>query len=106
MSMIACTECMKKHSDTAVACPHCGARRLKPKLWLWIPLGIVGIFLAFAFLRTSSPEEKEMAHARRAISYCHDQIKEQSVGSGEAEFMINVCKSMEQEFSKKYGVTP
>lgn len=34
-------------STTAHNCPKCGARVPRTKWWLWIPLGLVGAFLAY-----------------------------------------------------------
>lgn len=105
MSLIICSECSKEYSTTAAACPNCGARIRRPKLWLWIPLGLIGAFVAFALIRTPSPEEDAKYRDRQAIELCHD-YKEQSNVPATAALMTGTCAKMESDFTQKYGVSP
>nr|DAI35641.1 MAG TPA: PROTEIN/RNA Complex, archaeal, ribosomal, 50S, protein.0A [Caudoviricetes sp.] len=45
MAMVACRECNAQISSKAKVCPHCGVKRRGKKLWLWIPLGLIGCFV-------------------------------------------------------------
>lgn len=69
MAMKACRDCGKEISTTARACPHCGAKVPRTKWWLWVPLGLVALFLAIGF---SVPEHE--AQARRSRELCEQMI--------------------------------
>lgn len=106
MSMIACTECAKEYSSTAAACPNCGARISKPKLWLWIPLGAVAAFFAFALLRIPSPEDHARSVDRTAVALCYERLKTLPLGTGEEKLASDACANMNRDFTGKYGVSP
>lgn len=56
MALISCKDCGSEISTSAKACPKCGAKVPKLKLWLWIPLGLVVAFFAFPHIFYSSAE--------------------------------------------------
>jgi len=60
MAMTSCKECGKDMSDTAKACPHCGARISKTKWWLWIPLGLVALVVLIPQIVSSPAERKAL----------------------------------------------
>lgn len=106
MALITCKECSKEYSDTAAACPSCGARIKKPRLWLRIPLALAALFFAWAALRDRSPEEIEMAQQRSAVKLCWEEQARKSNSVGSAQFIAGACERMETEFEKKYGHKP
>lgn len=121
MSLVPCVACSQKISRMAIICPKCGspadgsnpspalappAKIKKPKLWLWIPLGLIGAFLAFAFLRTPSPEDHERYVDRAAINLCHDQLKALPVGAAEAGIVRGACELLERKFETAHGMKP
>lgn len=106
MPLVKCRECGHEMSTSAAACPQCGARVAKPKLWLWVPLGLVGLFLLYATTRTQSPEEKMMWTRRDAIQLCWEDYKRKSLDPQAARFVAGVCEMKEQEFKDKYGRAP
>ena len=74
MSLIVCKECSKEVSDSAVCCPHCGAK-LKMHLFLKIFLSIIAI-LFFVFLiimmdYVVTPEYKRDASKMRNVCERH-----------------------------------
>jgi hypothetical protein len=58
MAMTKCRECSAEISDSAKACPKCGAKVPRTKWWLWIPLGLIVAFFGFGL---SVPEYKSRA---------------------------------------------
>ena len=69
MAMTTCKECAKEISSTASACPHCGAKVPRTKWWLWVPLGLIGLFLAYGL---SIPQY--VSDANRARELCEQMI--------------------------------
>ena len=61
MAMVACRECNAQISSKAKVCPHCGIKRRGKKLWLWIPLGIVGIIFLLGVIGASLPPREPFA---------------------------------------------
>lgn len=47
MALIKCGECGKEVSTSAVACPHCGAKKPKTSIW---PRLLLGILVAFGLI--------------------------------------------------------
>ncbi len=62
MAMINCHECREPISSSASSCPKCGAKVPRTKWWLWIPLGLIGLFLAYGL---SIPEYVHQARELR-----------------------------------------
>ncbi len=109
MAMIVCNECQKEISDTAKACPNCGAEVPRAKVWPWvigIPVALFIVFLIFGATRANTPEGQAKSKARDAISYCWKQQRDQSLSSGSQQFVASTCKKMEQDFRDRYGVSP
>ena len=121
MALIACGECGKQISDKAVTCPHCGApvaikteplplqdqpTPSKPKLWLWIPLGLVAVFLGFGFVVGNTPEGKERARQREAINLCWGEQGRKSNNAGQSQFIAGACERMEADYTRRWGTRP
>ena len=106
MALISCLECAKQYSDSASACPQCGAKVKKRRLWIWIPLGMFAAFILWALLRTPSPEDDAKSQARAAIDLCWDEQKRKSFDPSTAQFVARTCEMMDADFRKKYGVAP
>ncbi len=106
MSLMKCAECSAEISTTARSCPQCGARVPKPKLWLWVPLGLVGAFLLFGATVGNTPEANERAHARAVIKTCWGEQARKSLDSGTARFVASTCERLENDFRSKYRAEP
>ena len=109
MAMIKCNECGKEISDTAKACPHCGAKVPRPSIWPWVvgvPFALFLAFLLFGAAVGSTPEAKQKAHARDAIQYCWDRQATKSLDPSTQRFVAATCESMEKKFRDDYGVDP
>ena len=116
MALIACAECGKEISDKAAACPHCGApvaavaqaeppteKKSGPKLWLWIPLGLVAAFFLFGAVL---PKDEAKSRARQVISLCWSDQAKKSNTPGEARFIAGACEKLEADFLAKYKHRP
>ena len=87
MSLMICPECAHEVSSSAVNCPNCGhpfvrspvqskviVRELPPEkegfpTWAFIPLGLLGlvlVFVVFAFMRSGSDDEQKNVNIRVA----------------------------------------
>lgn len=106
MALMPCKECGNEISTDAKACPKCGAKMPKTKWWLWIPLGLVVIFLGFGAVVGSSPEAQEKAKDRLAIDLCWGDQKRNSIDEGTQRFIAGACEMMESKFTQKYGHRP
>lgn len=105
MAMTACKECGKDISDTAEACPHCGAkvpRQAKTKWWLWVPIGAISAFMLVGFVGSNTPEERAKSDARYYIDFCWQEAKKHP-GNPVAE---GACRLMEDEFRQKFNQNP
>lgn len=76
------------------------------KWWLWGPLGAVGAFLVWAMVRTPSPEEVQRRSDRFVIEQCWEDQKRKSLDPGAARFVAKMCENFEDEFRKKWRVSP
>ncbi|WP_212684821.1 hypothetical protein [Undibacterium baiyunense] len=68
-------------------------------------IGAVIFILIIAGLN-QSPEDKEKANNRDAISLCWENQAKKSNTPEEARFIAGACEMMEENFIKKYGVKP
>lgn len=73
MALKECNECRSMVSTSAKACPQCGAKIPKPKLWLWIPLGLIMAFFIFAAML---PEDKNRSEAIKFTSIVKRMMKD------------------------------
>ncbi len=103
---MSCKECGSEVSTNAKACPKCGAKVPKIKLWLWVPLGLVVAFFGFGSIVDNSPKAEEKVQARRTIDFCWEEQKRKSFDSSTQRFVAGVCEKMEVDFTKKYGHRP
>ena len=71
MAMIRCAECAQEISDTADACPKCGAKLKKSgslgKVLLIAVGGVVGIFV-IALIAAPSNEQRQAAYTKRVTN--------------------------------------
>ena len=119
MALIQCAECKGQVSDSAAACPHCGApvagsagaavpaaAKKGGGIWKWV-LGVpVGLFVLVMIVGSlnSNPEKD---HARRAYDTCMDSLKaDDRARAGNGNFIAGACESMRNDFIRKYGVNP
>jgi len=106
MALVDCKECGNEVSSTASACPKCGAKVKKAKLWFWIPLGLVAGFLVLGAIVGASADGKERSIDRRAIELCWDEQQKKSLDPGSQRFIASSCEMMERQFQEKYGIRP
>ena len=50
MSLTSCNDCGNQVSNSAKACPKCGAKMPRTKWWLWIPLAFFLLITVIALL--------------------------------------------------------
>lgn len=62
--LVACRSCGAGIGTDARICPKCGAKVPRVKWWLWVPLGVLALLLAYGF---SIPEYEHQARERRDI---------------------------------------
>jgi hypothetical protein len=65
--------------------------------WLWIPLGLVAIFLAYAFISASTPEGQARIQRDMAIELCWERHYSKSLTPGEKRFIAGACEKMEAD---------
>ena len=94
MALLECKDCSNLVSDSAKACPQCGAKIPKTKWWLWAPLAI--IFVAFFIGAINGPKDTTELAAMETAS-C---IKRQGNGEWRASSGINL-----ETFCKLKGAT-
>ena len=79
MALIGCKECNKEISDTAVACPHCGApvriastkKSSNRSLKKWIIFGVIAVAILTIFfnMRATGGGDVEVEKTRKPIDY-------------------------------------
>ncbi len=100
MSLITCPECAHEVSSTAVACPNCGHPFARPTVpprvvvqefveedsgfpkWAFIPLGLLGVvllFVLFAFLRQGDDEAQRNINVQIAGKSNGNTVRETTV---------------------------
>lgn len=100
MSLITCPECANEVSSSAVACPNCGHPFVRPTVqprvvvqefveedsgfpkWAFIPLGLLGVvllFVLFAFLRQGDDEAQRNINVQIAGKSNGNTIRETTI---------------------------
>lgn len=69
MAMIKCHECSEEISDSAAACPKCGAKKPRIKIWRWIIGAPVAVFVAMLIYGSTIPAYKSEARQVREVCY-------------------------------------
>lgn len=120
MAIIECKECGGKVSDSAAACPHCGAPvavaavsaapaepKKKRGWWKWV-LGVpVGLFALLMVIGSLQPANPEKDRARLVYSRCIEQLESSDRARlPTANGLATMCERFRQEFRAKYGVNP
>lgn len=109
MAIISCHECKKDISDTAKACPHCGATVPRTKVWPWIvgtPIALFVGLMIIGAIASNTPRGEEKAKARNVISLCWEEQSDKSLDPESQRFIASACKKLEQDFRANYGVEP
>lgn len=108
MSLINCIECDAEISDTATACPKCGARTKKKSSALPIVVGAALFVLAYFITRgaTYSDAEREMDAAENSISHCREILKRLPDKSSEFAIMQDKCDKQTRSYRQSYGREP
>lgn len=79
MALIQCKECNAEISDTAVACPKCGAELGKGKtrgaLQTVLIVGVILVAAFFAMDAMFSTNKRERADFEKSIDRLHDATK-------------------------------
>lgn len=120
MAIIECRECHGKVSDTAAACPHCGAPAPSPQdtaseatekpgggWWKWV-LGIpIGLFVLMMVIGSLQPADPEKDRARLVYSRCIEQLESSDRARlSTANGLATMCEKFRLDFRAKYGVNP
>jgi hypothetical protein len=106
MALIKCRECGNEVSDSAKACPKCGAKPLQSNWWILILCLAILIPLGIYLLGKSDPKGEEKQHARDAIAMCWKQYERKSLDPAEKRFIASTCEMMERDYQKAYGSRP
>lgn len=64
------------------------------------------MFVAWALLRTPSPEEQERSAERMAIELCWKDQARKSLDASTARFIAGACEMMESDFKAKHRLSP
>lgn len=116
MAIISCKECNGKVSDTAVACPHCGAVVGKPQVvaikkksgnvWPWVVFGFMALIVVITLLANfSTPSEQ--SNARRVYETCMDSLKaDDRARLGNGNLIAGACENIRNDYIRKYGNPP
>jgi hypothetical protein len=103
MSLTKCEDCGAEISLKAESCPQCGWKRPRTKWWLWLPVGLVGAFLAYGAMQPANPEKD---NARRVIDLCWADHERPSLGAAERQIIAGTCERLEADFRSKYNAAP
>lgn len=110
MALIKCGECGAEVSDSAAACPMCGAPMQKPRSgfppWLMAVGFVVGLFVLFGAINANSPEAKARIQDRLAIEACWKDHARASLTPDEKRFIAGACETGEAKFRQKHGTNP
>jgi hypothetical protein len=106
MAMTTCTECKTEISTKAKACPKCGAKVPHTKWWLWIPVGLVAMFLVIGAFQGNTPADRAKSLDRDVISTCWGSQTKRSNTPGESRGIASMCEGLERDFVAKYRVNP
>ncbi|MBV7418461.1 hypothetical protein KW830_08325 [Comamonas sp. CMM03] len=79
------------------------------RIWKWIlgvPVGGFVLMMVIGSCAGNSPEGKERASSRDAISYCWKEQSKKSLSDSTARFVASTCEKMESDFKAKWGRSP
>lgn len=105
--MIRCAECGASISDTAKACPQCGAKVPRKAVWPWVVAGIIGGFVALVLIGNASYDpEKDRMQTRYEL--CMKDLNDPLAGDRNSKMTIvrPTCDRFRDEFRAKYGYNP
>jgi hypothetical protein len=106
MAISECPECKGQVSDTAAACPHCGAKQKQGSgLWKWV-LGVpVVLFVAMMIIGGLSSDDGKGLE-RDTINLCWKDQERKVFDPETARFIARACEKLEADFLKKHGHRP
>lgn len=76
------------------------------KVLVWVVVVPVGLFLAWALMRTPSPDENERWRQAKAIELCWEGQGKRSLDPATARFAAGACEQMEEKFVQRWGRKP
>ena len=110
MALAPCRECGAEISTTAKACPKCGAKPKRRRLWPWLLstpfLALGALFLLGSIMDAVDYKPSEKSQARRAIELCWDNQGRKSNSAGSAQFIAGACEQMERDFRSRFNASP
>lgn len=108
MALVNCRECNGQVSDSAAACPHCGAKVPKKpsNTWKWV-IGVpAGLFVAMMVIGSMN-SDPEKTKARQVYELClSDLASADRARNGTSNFIAGTCERLKSEFHAKYGTNP
>lgn len=105
MSLITCNDCGNQVSDSAKACPKCGAKIPRTKWWLWIPLVIFFVIIVIALL-TGPKNTTELAEMETASCIKNQGNGEWRASSGVTLETFCRIKGTTKGFEKLCEINP
>lgn len=120
MALISCRECTGKVSDTAAACPHCGAAVAQPVFatalpvpekekstwWMWV-LGVPVALFILVMVIGSMNSNPEKTQARQVYEQCKSELDgADRARSSAASTIAGVCERFRSDYVKKYNTNP
>lgn len=106
MALAPCRECGAEISTQAKACPKCGAKPKRRRIWPWVLATPVVAFGGLLLIGAMSGPPSEQSRARQAISLCWDEQAKKSNSPGGAQFIAGACERMEREYRARYNAAP
>lgn len=110
MALISCPECKTEVSDTAKACPKCGAR-VKParKAWFWLAslMGFAAVSVgAMVVYQANDPDARAKADAREAYEGCMKEFNDPLTPPFFKNSLRPICAKFRDDFIARYKVNP
>ena len=111
MALIQCAECGNQVSTTALACPHCGAKK-KPKsnsdnLWGGLALfALVVVLVVGVAGNKPDPLAEARKRDREVFEFCVADMNDPLRSFSHREAARSMCEMLRADFQRKYGRAP